>query len=266
MVKALTGGFRTRHPNTFRMYRPMGISHYVLLIVRSYGEFQIGSHFFTVTPDHAILFAPCTGYSYGNPKGDYVNDWLHFEVTDDPILQERLDKMTNVPFSIGNHELYTFCIHHILLETLYSEEPSAPENSNALFTFLFNHLSDAFDSRETLKDINPLQEQLQLLRLQLEASLDEEHSIQKHAKQLQISESYFQSLYKSMFGIPFGQDLIQMRVEHAKSLLTHTNLSLHEIMEACGYTNEVHFHRQFKQITGTSPASFRRNTSSEKFY
>lgn len=259
MIRALTGGCRTYHPSTYRMSRPNGLPNYILLIIRSHGEFLINGRHFTVSPGYAVIFAPNTGYFYGNPDGDYIDDWLHFDVADSPELQKGLLSMSNEPFPIDNRELFTFCIQHILIETSYNSSASAQDNINALFTLLFNHLTASFRERNNPKTANPLRYQLQLLRLNMENSLPEEHSIRKHAQQLQISESYFQFLYKSLFGISFQQDLIQMRVEHAKLILTTSNLPLDKVSEICGYTNEVHFYRQFKKLTGTSPAKFRKS-------
>ena len=52
-----------------------------------------------------------------------------------------------------------------------------------------------------------------------------------------------------------------MRIEHAKYILTTTDLTLEQIAEICGYSNEVHFYRQFKQITGLTPSKYRKKES-----
>lgn len=96
-----------------------------------------------------------------------------------------------------------------------------------------------------------------MIRLEIANSLTEPHSIEKHAKELKISASYFQYLYKKIFGVSFQHDLIQIRINYAKYVLLTSNLPIDQIAETCGYSNEVHFYRQFKKITGTTPAKFR---------
>ena len=260
MIKAIKGGCETRHPNTYRMSRPKGLPNYVILIVRTYGEFQIGTENYTVTPPQAIVLAPDTGYSYGNPDDDYVDDWLHFEITGSHYIQN-LNSMSNKPFSIGNHKLFTFCIQQILWELSYGHADFAQDNMDALFTLLFNHLIAAYNEKDSLKARNAYQDQLQLLRLKMENSINEPHSIQEYAQKLNISASYFQYLYKNLFGISFQQDLIRLRVERAKFVITTSNLPLEQVAEICGYTNEVHFYRQFKKLTGCSPARFRKKVN-----
>lgn len=263
MVKALTGSCRAWHPSGYRKSRLKGLPNFILLITRTQGEFQIeGRHFF-VAPGSAVIFAPNTSYFYENPAGDYIDDWLHFDVGASSPLREQLLAMCNEPFPVDDRELFTFCIQHILLENLSSQDPCSQDNIAALFQLMFNHLSVSFQNRNNPEMMNPLERQLKLLRISMENTVTEEHSIREHARQLQISESYFQYLYKKLFEIPFQQDLIRMRVEHVKLILTTSSLPLSKIAELCGYSNEVHFYRQFKKLTGMSPAQFRKSAAQD---
>ena len=69
MYRAIQGGCSAAHPRAFHMSRPEGLPNYVLLLIRSCGEFEIDGKSYTVLPGHAVLFAPGTPYSYGNPEG-----------------------------------------------------------------------------------------------------------------------------------------------------------------------------------------------------
>ena len=224
MIKAITGGYINIHPSTFRMSRPKGLPHFILLVVRSHGSFD--------------------------PDGDYIDDWLHFD-TDEPKLIERLNAISNHPFSVEDTNIFSFCIHHILLELSFGQPDFKDENMRALFTFLLNSLSTAHATFQSHANITPLENQLN--------SLEQKHSIARCAKQLNISESYFQLIYKKLFGVSFQQDLILMRVTRARFNLSTSNLSLSQIAELCGYNNEVHFYRQFKKLTGVTPAYYRKH-------
>ncbi len=133
------------------------------------------------------------------------------------------------------------------------------ETIDALFLILCNHLIMA--AKKTAPDQTlsmPYQEQLQFIRLNLSSELPNRPTIENYAAKLGISSSYFQHLYTKTFGISFQKDLIRIRVEQAKYYLTTTDLTLSQIAEVCGYTNEVHFYRQFKQSTRMTPARFRK--------
>ena len=105
MIKAITGGYINIHPSTFRMSRPKGLPHFILLVVRSHGSFDIGSEHFSVEPPQIIILAPHTPNYYGNPDGDYIDDWLHFD-TDEPKLIERLNAISNHPFSVEDTNIF----------------------------------------------------------------------------------------------------------------------------------------------------------------
>jgi len=45
----------------------------------------------------------------------------------------------------------------------------------------------------------------------------------------------------------------------ASELLENTNLSVGEITNQCGFENQTHFSRLFKEKTGKSPLQFRKS-------
>ena len=135
----------------------------------------------------AVILAPHISYRYGNPDGIYMDDWLHFETTDEACTR-RLNAMSNRPFPIGNHRLYTFCIQQILWEQSYGDPAAAQENTDALFVLLLNHLNEAFRKQAVRQARNPFQERLQLLRLEMENTSQEPHTAAELAQRLNISE------------------------------------------------------------------------------
>ena len=78
------------------------------------------------------------------------------------------------------------------------------------------------------------------------------------AKYLGLSESRTSHLLKQTFGCSFHHLLNQQRIRHAKSLLYSRNLSMQEIAEQVGFSNEFYFNRIFKKIEGVPPGILRR--------
>ncbi len=258
MYHILKGGCDARHPRTYQMSRPEGLPNYVLLIIRSGGDFIINGCLFAVSPGQALLLAPGTSYSYQNPHGEYLDDWLHFMPSEEqPFLQKC--PFLNVPFPIGNTERFTFYIRQLLWEAAYTATPYAAQNIQSLFTVLLNHLLVAYTERDRISLTKPYQKQLQELRLDLQNNTAVP-SLAACAARLGISKSYFQHLYTELFGVPFQQDIIRFRINHACYLLTTTDLTLEQVADICGYNNEVHFYRQFKQLTGITPAKYRKHS------
>ncbi|MBR1723503.1 MAG: helix-turn-helix transcriptional regulator, partial [Ruminococcus sp.] len=76
-----------------------------------------------------------------------------------------------------------------------------------------------------------------------------------------ISAPYLQELYKKAFGISCMNDVIECRIAYAKSLLVISDMRIEEIATRCGYKSLIHFSRQFRKITGSSPTEWRRENA-----
>ena len=72
-----------------------------------------------------------------------------------------------------------------------------------------------------------------------------------------INTSYLGQLFKNETGEMFTNYLNQVRIEKARELLLKTNLKINEITEKVGYLNQSHFFRNFKKLTGVSPAEYK---------
>ena len=94
----------------------------------------------------------------------------------------------------------------------------------------------------------------------LNAHLDGELSLQTVAHACELSLSHFARAFKSSTGQPPHRWLMQRRVELAKHMLTTSMAPLSDIAIACGFADQAHFTRVFRQRTGASPGIWRRIT------
>lgn len=72
-----------------------------------------------------------------------------------------------------------------------------------------------------------------------------------------ISVSHLRELFHRYLGMSPKSYLDQVRNEHAKKRLIYTSLTVREIGESCGYADEYHFSKRFKQANGLPPLAFR---------
>ncbi|MEO0770572.1 MAG: helix-turn-helix domain-containing protein, partial [Cyanobacteria bacterium J06649_4] len=49
-------------------------------------------------------------------------------------------------------------------------------------------------------------------------------------------------------------------VEKAKQLLTHSKLVLSDIALDCGFNSQSHFGKSFRELVGTTPGKYQRNS------
>ncbi len=91
----------------------------------------------------------------------------------------------------------------------------------------------------------------------IEANLDADIPLEDLAHIAGISKFYFCRLFKQSMQIPPHQYIIRRRIERAKQLLKHSNLTTVEIALSCGFAHQSHLSRHFRRIVGISPQKFR---------
>jgi|GEM_PF-47174 len=73
-----------------------------------------------------------------------------------------------------------------------------------------------------------------------------------------MSKAYFMQLFRRYTGTTPYNYLLRLRISKAKELLTLSDLSIQEISEAVGFSDETNFSTRFKKMTGTSPMNYRK--------
>lgn len=256
MFYVLMGGSNAKHPPSFFMSRPRGLNHYLFLLVKVNAQFTVDNRTFAVNPNSAIIIDRNTPYEYSNPNGYYIDDWIHFDTTCEYEFRSS-GIAFNEAYPISNPSILTSYLQQIMWEQNYTSPRFKAANIDMLLHILMNKLILAYEEKDRVRQYNPYHTKLQKLRLSLLSAPYKKSTPAAAADSLGISISYFQHLYKDFFGISFQTDLINMRIEYAKELITTTNLSIEQISQHCGYSNEVHFYRQFHKKTGMTPLAYR---------
>lgn len=94
----------------------------------------------------------------------------------------------------------------------------------------------------------------ELLRAHLEGNI----TVGELAIACSLSESQFARCFRQSFGISVHQRLIELRVQHAKDLLSRTKKSIAEIALRSGFYDQAAFTRAFGRIEHISPSRWRR--------
>lgn len=157
-------------------------------------------------------------------------------------------------------------VHHI--EQLLRLELQSSEFSNhvyvdSLATALSIHLIRKYATqlpkqREFLTGLT--HHQLRNVLEYIQAHLEENMTLDAIAQVAGMSRYHFIRRFKqTMHSSPY-QYLIQQRLEQAKHLLLGSHLSIAEIAIACGFANQSHLTKHFKQRVGITPQIFRKAT------
>jgi AraC family transcriptional regulator len=100
------------------------------------------------------------------------------------------------------------------------------------------------------------QAKLTLVRDYINEHLAKNLSLEEIAAIAQISQYHFLRLFKQSMGITLHQYILKCRVEKAKYLLQHSQLSVADIAIRVGFCDQSHLTRLFKRIVGVPPKQF----------
>ena len=86
--------------------------------------------------------------------------------------------------------------------------------------------------------------------------LTRDFSLSELAAICKMGESYFQKLFKEIYGISPKKYIIQLKINHACDLLRLERYTVTQIAELCNFSDVYFFSRQFKEYMGITPTQF----------
>jgi len=93
----------------------------------------------------------------------------------------------------------------------------------------------------------------------LDASREaEEKLVSSVAETLNMSYANFRKKFTQLMGLPPARYRMRRVMDHACELMFQQGLTNKELARRCGFCDEFHFSRRFKQLVGVSPREFRR--------
>lgn len=250
-------GYNHSHDADFIINRPQGSGDYMLLLLKTPAIFTFAGVQQVTEPDSFILYSEYTPQFYRAYGPQFTNDWFHFRLDKpgDEALLDRLAIPRDEVIPIGDLNELSIIINNLCYEA-YSENPYKDETIELYLRLFFIKLSNRIHS--TQKETgNTHYNKMSVIRTKIFNQPFLNWTIDGLSHELTMSRSCFQHLYKDYFGVSPMADVIASRIEHAKYLLTTTDISVKKIAEMSGYGSEIHFMRQFKQQTGQTPTQYR---------
>ena len=157
------------------------------------------------------------------------------------ITAEQGDYLRNIMVQI-EHEIYENKETHLLRALLY--QASA-------------WLNNIYQSQCPPKDETHFSKSNQFRQL-VDQHFRQEHSVAFYAGQLCITPGHLNDLVRKESGTTAKQFIINRLTTEAKRLLLYSELPVSEIAWKLGYTDPSYFVRLFRNETGSSPLTFRK--------
>jgi len=220
-------------------------------------EIEIEGKRFLTKPNACIFSKP------KQPRGFYfVEDttmnWIHAHTEIEPLL-EKYNIPLNTVFYPKSTGFISDLFRKMKMELLNCDEHYQDVLDSYGIEFLVK-LSRAIHT-EQLPELNSTdQNKLHRIRWQILTNAEKKWTVEEMAAMASLSPSRFHALYKALFGSTPMQDLIQAKMDLAKTiLLAESKPTLAEVAERLGYKNVQHFIVQFKAATGMTPGTYRKN-------
>ena len=154
-----------------------------------------------------------------------------------------------------------------LQQEFFSASPYREEAAHCLATELFIALSRSLAHPAGRKEeMAALYPSFQKLRLEMLSNCEQDWSLERLCRAVSLEKSQFYSYYHSFFSSTPKNDLLQVRLEKAKNLLSNEALQVSEVARLCGFGNLAHFSRYFRKYCGYSPRAYREVSSSVCMY
>jgi AraC family transcriptional regulator len=158
-------------------------------------------------------------------------------------------------------------VHHVInlldaaMHQLYRKEKTARGTILKAASLLRNQIEVAQVARETRGGLRPWQ--ARKVRAYIDSHIARPVLVADLCALIQLSESHFSRAFSRTFGKSPHAFLIGRRVELAAQYMLQTEAPLSDIALRSGFTDQPHLCKHFRQITGHTPAAWRRAHSSE---
>lgn len=236
--------------------RPDGREDYLLLIViRGELYFRSAQGERPLSAGQALVYLPHQPQYYrSEPGAPYETRWIHFSGTDCPALLEQLGLSDTTVLPVGD----TVELQRLTADMVGEFIQRKPFYELSLTGQFLRLLTLIARRGGTVAGKGAWEPRLEEARKEIYWNHRYTIDMDKLAQKCQLSPSRFLHLFKKQYGVPPRHYQTLLRIHSARSLLQSTDLSIRQVAEKVGYSDQNYFSRVFKRYTGHSPGALRK--------
>ena len=216
---------------------------------------NINDHTIRLRPDRLYLLPADQNITLAPPRGRFDHTWIHFHCR----LRGGIGLFRYyLPVKDSSRDISEPLLQRTItkLNTLWSNYSTSPRDRltfNAVILRWIGTLLSAEYRPEIDGDIQPFTPVLQYIQRHLDRPLP----LRELAEIMHLNPTYFSNRFKTAFGQPPRDFIIERRLEKARHLLVWKDDPLKQVAAQVGFDDPFYFSRLFKQKNGISPSRYR---------
>lgn len=239
---------------------------FYILVETGTAEFVVDCHSYIVGKGDMLLVAPRMSVKLMKKSSDFGTCGLCMEpfffdsLSIGNYVYKRLYNSSHTTYVLRLEDSDTVHIHKTLdLMSHYLTSDHPAEMAGSLVNFLLLQITEIFHSQNVhpagrVKHSDAL---FRLFRKLLAENYRKEHELQFYADSLHISQTYLSRVIRQISGKTVNNYIAEALYTDARRLLVFTDLTVKEIAEQLGFSDQSSFGKFFKKKSETSPANFR---------
>lgn len=230
--------------------------HRFYLIMEGEGWIKIGQQELFPSPGQLLLLPADIPLTYSTiSENTFSKHWVHFSAK---IGGFHLTKLITFPFSVEVADMaYTENLFNQLRTASQSYgSMNTPLRTRALLMEILSCYIDNAPPQSIQLSNSSSSNQSNLILKYIDDHMAEALTLDELANAFHYNPNYFIRYFKALFNMSPNQYIRKARIENAKRLLIHSNLSIEEIAAQVGL-EKFYFSKIFKQFTSMSPSQFR---------
>lgn len=239
---------------------------FYILVETGTAEFVIDCHSYIIGKGDMLLVAPRMSVKLMKKSSDFGTCGLCMEpfffdsLSIGNYVYKRLYNSSHTTYVLRLEDSDTVHIRKTLdLMSHYLTSDHPAEMAGSLVNFLLLQITETFHSQNVhpagrVKHSDAL---FRLFRKLLAENYRKEHELQFYADSLHISQTYLSRVIRQISGKTVNNYIAEALYTDARRLLVFTDLTVKEIAEQLGFSDQSSFGKFFKKKSETSPANFR---------
>ena len=240
------------------MVRPLGSEQLILLLcVAGQGWVELRGRRHLIGLGDLALIPPWVGHEYGAGGDPWSICWFHVggarlsELgpllgldSDDPVLLLTEDPGMTSTFE----EVFGLLSHGYTLDRMLL--------ASGLIKSLLGKLA-VLRRQGTIRDTG-VKDQVLRVQAWMRDHLSTPVTVSELAAMANLSASHFSAVFRQVTGVPVLAYSLRLRLLKACQLLDATDLSVKEIAERVGFSDQLYFSRMFRGVYGIPPRQYRK--------